>query len=333
MVRALSETALITGSTDGIGVTTARNILLGNNAVNEVLIHGRDDDRVRAATTSLQKSVANKGVIKKPSVATSKENVAVALPASDLSTVGGCYDLANSVLEYCSDSQSSIDLPTSKLKILMNNAGVYSNNLVRTKDGLELTFAVNVLAPFVVTSMLLPALLANGIRNKEKSNENGSRIVIASSISQSWTLSKDYWEDPQYHKRRYSAHGAYSESKLLDAMLTIEMAHQLHEVAGIDTSIVTCNCLDPGTVNTKMLLDGWGPIGIRVDDALDEAWCCTSADLEDASGQYFIGRSRSQASRCAYDTFHRKKLWQTLSELAPTAAAEWDRALQMYSTK
>lgn len=308
LVTALSETALITGSTDGIGVTTARNILIGNSGVNEVLVHGRDDDRVRAATTSIQNS------------ATKKKNAAVALPASDLSTIDGCYDLANYVLEYCSDSN---------LKILMNNAGVYSNDLVRTQDGLELTFAVNVLAPFAVTSMLLPTLLANGSGNNKGSN---SRIVIASSVSQSWRLSKDYWDDPQYRKRLYSAHSAYSESKLLDAMLTIEMAHRL-EVAGIDTSVVTCNCLDPGTVNTKMLLDGWGPIGIRVQDALDETWCCTSPELENLSGQYFVGRSRRQASKCAYDSFHREKLWETLSELAPRAAAEWDRAVQMYSVK
>ena len=342
MVTALANTALITGSTDGIGVTTARNILIGNNHVNEVLIHGRDDDRVRAATASIQKSVANTNTVNKPIVATMKRHDAVALPTSDISTIGGCYDLANNVLEYCHNTQSSAinsssntadPAATSNLSILMNNAGVYSNDLVRTQDGLELTFAVNVLAPFVVTSMLLSTLFANGTRNNEKSTDAGSRIVIASSVSQSWKLPKDYWEDPQYHKRPYSAHGAYSESKLLDAMLTIEMAHRLHEVAGIDKSIVTCNCLDPGTVNTKMLLDGWGSIGIHVDDALDETWCCTSSELQDISGQYFVGRSRRQASGCAYDSIHRKKLWQTLSELAPAAATEWDRAIQMYSTK
>lgn len=326
IVNAFSETALVTGSTDGIGLTTARNILVGNNAVNEVLIHGRAEDRVRATTTFIQELGGR------------KRNAVVALPASDLSTIDGCYGLANNVLKYSSDSlqnpkisysKSAPSVPNSNLKILMNNAGVYSSNLIRTQDGLESTFAVNVLAPFVVTSMLLPTLLANGSRNNK---ESSSRIVIASSVSQSWKLSKDYWDDPQYHNRQYYAHSAYSESKLLDAMLTIEMAHRLHDVAGIDTSVVTCNCLDPGTVNTKMLLDGWGPIGIRVDDALDETWCCTSPELEHVSGQYFVGRSRRQASQCAYDSFHRQKLWETLSELAPAAALEWDRAVEMYST-
>mmetsp|Transcript_26460 Transcript_26460/g.62167 ORF Transcript_26460/g.62167 Transcript_26460/m.62167 type:complete len:115 (+) Transcript_26460:161-505(+) len=114
-------------------------------------------------------------------------------------------------------------------------------------------------------------------------------------------------------------------------MLTMEMADRLKD-NGIQPSVLTCNCLDPGTVNTKMLLDGWGAIGIDVDDALDESWCCTSPDLDGISGQYFVGRSPRHASQCAYDSFHRKKLWQTLSELAPTAAAEWDRAIQQYST-
>lgn len=309
---ATTATALITGSTDGIGVTTARSILSGENGLNKVLIHGRDEDRIRSAVEGIALAGRNSeaGVVP----------AAVPLPASDLSTADGCYDLAKSVLASGHSSH---------LKVLMNNAGVYSNRLVRTRDGLELTFAVNVLAPFVVTSMLLSTLLENGSINTKVA---ASRIVIASSVSQSWKLPKDYWEDPQYHKRAYSAHGAYSESKLLDAVLTFEMAHRLNEVVGA-SSVLTCNCLDPGTVNTKMLLDGWGPIGIPVDSALDETWCCTSRELEGVSGEYFVGRSSRRASGCAYDSYHRDKLWETLSELAPEAAAEWDRAVELYTAK
>jgi len=184
------------------------------------LIHGRDDDRVRAAVISIQNSAENTSDIKKFNIATTtKRNVAVALPASDISTIGGCYDFSNSVLGHCRDTQSrppktssesaaaaAAAAGTSNLKILMNNAGVYSNGLIRTPDGLELTFAVNVLAPFVVTSMLVSTLLANGSRSDNTSNDIGSRIVIASFLSQSWKLPKDYWEDPQYQKRSYSAH-------------------------------------------------------------------------------------------------------------------------------
>ena len=336
---ALTDTVLITGSTDGIGVTTARNILYKHN----VLIHGRDEDRIRIAADSLRNNNNNNNnssnnirSMKKGSVTstattttTTEKNLVVPLPAADLSTIKGCYDLAREVKECCNSSTGD----GMNLKILVNNAGIYSNRLIRTPDGLESTFAVNVLAPFILSSMLLSTLLANGSNDKNSSNNNNnnnrSRIVIASSVSQSWKLPKDYWDDPQYVQRLYSAHGAYSESKLLVAMLTMEMAHRLDKL----TSIVTCNCLDPGTVNTKMLIDGWGPIGIGVNDALDESWCCQSSELEGISGQYFVSRTSRKASSDAYDTIQRDKLWRTLSELAPKAAAEWDRAVSMYSSE
>ena len=70
----------------------------------------------------------------------------------------------------------------------------------------------------MVTCRLLKKLLEHGIASKSSQ----SRIVIASSVSQSWKLSEDYWDDVHYKKRPYSAHGAYSESKLLDAISRIE---------------------------------------------------------------------------------------------------------------
>jgi NAD(P)-dependent dehydrogenase (short-subunit alcohol dehydrogenase family) len=331
---AFTDTVLITGSTDGIGVTTARNIL---GSTHNILIHGRDEDRIRIAADSLRNNNNNNirrsmkgGAASKTT--TEKKNLVVPLPPADLSTIRGCYDLAREVKELCNSSSTGTGTGTGdsdmNLKILVNNAGIYSNRLIRTTDGLESTFAVNALAPFILSSMLLSALLANGSYDKNNNN-NRSRIVIASSVSQSWKLPKDYWDDPQYEERSYSAHGAYSETKLLDAMLTIEMAHRLDKL----TSIVTCNCLDPGTVNTKMLIDGWGPIGIDVNDALDETWCCQSSELEGISGQYFVSRTSRKASSDAYDTVQRDKLWQILSELAPESAAEWDRAVSMYSSK
>jgi len=108
---------------------------------------------------------------------------------------------------------------------------------------LEETFAVNVLAPFVVTSLLLPLLTA----------KDGSRIVIVSSISQCSDI-RD-WDDVMKREKRYSDHLAYSESKLMDAMLTMEMADRLKKLGA---GRITVNTLDPGTVNTKMLLAGWG---------------------------------------------------------------------------
>jgi NAD(P)-dependent dehydrogenase (short-subunit alcohol dehydrogenase family) len=281
-------TALVTGSTDGIGVTTAKNLAAkGYN----VLIHGRSEKRVLEATKTIQTFSKNSGAKIFP------------LPAQDISTVKGCESLVQHVLEKC--QQENL-----QLSILMNNAGVYEEKLQTTKDGLEMTFAVNVMAPFIITSHLLPTLL------KQK-----SRIVIASSISQCSSIR--HWGDLHYSKRPFSAHGAYSESKLFDAMLCMEFAERFTN-AGIGTDKITCNCLDPGTVNTKMLLAGWGRCGIDVEDALDETWLCTSDEVEDVTGRYFVWKSDRTASRDAYDKKEREKMWQVLSKISPKAANMWN---------
>jgi NAD(P)-dependent dehydrogenase (short-subunit alcohol dehydrogenase family) len=281
---------LITGATDGIGRTTARNVA---KSFDRVLVHGRDDQRI-------QQTVKEIG-----------EDKAVALPPADLSNIDQCRALATNVRAVCADRGLT-------LSTLLNNAGVYSEQHCLTNDGrTELTFAVNVLAPFVLTSLLLDLVQ--------------DRIVIASSISQCRSV-RD-WDDLHYQTKRrsYSAHDAYSESKLLDAMLTIEMADRLSQRSGplsttttTTTTTPTCNCLDPGTVNTKMLLAGWGKIGIPVDAALDETWLCTSPEVANVTGKYFVHRSSSRASAVAYDAQERKKLWNILADLAPDAASVWN---------
>ena len=289
---AAEKTALVTGSTDGIGLVTAKNLAAkGYN----VLIHGRNKDRIRSAVNKVS------SFSKERSTSTS---CAVPLPARDLSTVAGTEQLAVDVLAACQEQNLSLD-------VLMNNAGVYSEDFVLTNDGLEQTFAVNVVAPFVLTSVLLDKLLES---------EKG-RIVIASSLSQCGRI-RD-WDDLSYGKRSYSAHGAYSESKLLDAMLTVEFAERL-KAAGLSPEKITCNCLDPGTVNTKMLLAGWGSIGIDVEDAMDETWLCSSKEVEGSTGQYFTYRSARRASGSAYDETERNKLWTILASLSPNAAQRWE---------
>ena len=297
--EALSRPAvLVTGSTDGIGVTTAKRMAAKGY---DVLIHGRDANRIERASSIVKKYVENH------SSETANSRI-FTLPPIDLSTIDGGRKLADAVKALC-EKESDLHLT-----VLMNNAGVYAEEHVVTSDGLELTFAVNVVAPFVLTSLLLPTLL----------KEPKSRIVVASSISQCRSI-RD-WDDLHYERRPFSSHAAYSESKLLDAMLTIEMADRLqnNDAGLLGTDRITCNCLDPGTVNTKMLLAGWGPCGIDVEDALDQTWLCSSDDVDSVSGKYFVYKSERQASSSAYDAKERAKLWSVLSKLAPDAAEMWN---------
>lgn len=281
------RTALITGSTDGIGLTTAKN--LASKGYN-VILHGRDPKRISNAVEKV-KSFAN---ISSDQIYTIE---------SDLSTVHGAKKMVQFTQELLQKNGLSLD-------VLMNNAGVFEEKHTLTEDNLEMTFAVNVMAPFVITSGLLPALLEN---------KNQSRIVIASSISQCRSI--DYWDDLQFHNRSYSSHRSYSESKLFDAMLAAEFATRLTK-AGYGTSKITCNSLDPGTVNTKMLFAGWGRCGINVDSALDELWLCTSEEVRDVSGTYFCWKSPSKSAD-NYKETERQKMWDILSTIDPDSAKQW----------
>lgn len=301
--HSIRPTALVTGSTDGIGVTTAKH-LAARRGYN-VLIHGRNEARIAKAVETVQ-SFCDKN-------SSNDSGRVVPLPAADISTVLGCENLVASIQ---STLQQDGNEDLEALTVLVNNAGVYEESLSLTTDGLEMTFAVNVLAPFVITSLLLPTLLL--LQPK-------SCIVIASSISQGRSI-RD-WDDVAYcNKHGYSAHGAYSDSKLLDAMLSMEMASRLQN-AGLGTDRITCNCLDPGTVNTKMLLAGWGRIGMNVEDALDQTYLCSSPEVESVTGAYFVGSSSRRAPSAAYDIKERDKLWTLLAGLAPQAAKAWDSAL------
>lgn len=300
VTRSLQQAILVTGSTDGIGLTTAKEMASKGY---DVIIHGRNQARIDQALSQVKETMQKQ----QRSYARPLSRV-VSLPPADISTLNGMQVLVQSLLDLCQNE------PNLRLNIIMHNAGVFENDRVITADGLETTFAVNVLAPFVITSLLLPKLL-------ETTN---SKIVVASSISQCQSIQN--WDDLQYEKRTYSSHRAYSESKLLDAMLTMEMAFRLQKSANLGIDRVTCNCLDPGTVNTKMLLAGWGRCGIEVEDALDEAWLCSSNEVDMPTGRYFVNRSDRRASSSAYEADERAKLWSMLSEISPEAASIWEFA-------
>lgn len=294
---------LITGSTDGIGVTTAKNLAtIKESPYTDIIIHGRNEDRIRKAKDIIERFMDGTQKVNNDA----RTNV-WALPPTDLSTIHGSRMVASHVQKLCEDENL-------QLTCIMNNAGVFSQSRTITDDGLELTFAVNVVSMFVLTSLLLPTMLLS-------QEQHQRRIVIASSISQCRAIND--WDDLSYTKRPYSAHTAYSESKLLDAMLTMEFAERLKQ-AGYTTKHITCNCLDPGTVNTKMLLAGWGPCGINVNDALDETWLCSSSDVAAVTGRYFVYQNDSKASLSAYDIQQRSKLWSILSDLAPDASSVWN---------
>jgi NAD(P)-dependent dehydrogenase (short-subunit alcohol dehydrogenase family) len=267
------RSVLVTGATRGIGLETAVR-LAGLGA--DVLVHGRDEDRGAAALAAVR--------------AASSPVAAPALYTADLSTLAGVRGLAAAVLQ---------DRP--RLDVLVANAGVYAPERVQTADGLELTFAVNAVAPLVLACALLPALRAAA----------PARVVILSSASH-WTGELD-WDDLQLAAPgAYDGLRAYDRSKLAVLMLTLALARRL------DGSGVTAVCLDPGDVATAMLAAGWPDLpGISVEDgAVTSVYLASSPEAAGLSGAYFEDGAAVTPLAAALDLAAQERLWAGVEAVA-----------------
>eukprot|EP00928_Gymnodinium_smaydae_P033153 TRINITY_DN23826_c0_g1_i1.p1 TRINITY_DN23826_c0_g1~~TRINITY_DN23826_c0_g1_i1.p1 ORF type:complete len:287 (-),score=45.05 TRINITY_DN23826_c0_g1_i1:90-914(-) len=263
-----SRIFLITGATDGIGELTAS--LLAKEG-STVLIHGRDPAKVERVVSDLSR---------KHPEATLRGFVA------DLSSLAEVRRLGKEVAEA---------FPV--IHGLANNAGTFAGNYTGrrlvTADGNEYTLAVNVLAPFLLTSLLLENVRASG----------AGRILVTSSISAG---SNEKLADLQC-ERGWSDHTSYELSKLCDAMFAME----LHERYA-DPPRLCFHTMDPGTVDTKMLRAGWGR-GAPVSTATTTFQMLTQDQYQTSSGsgsRYCCGEKEAS----------RSKLW---SQLEALTGATW----------
>lgn len=266
-----SRVFLVTGSTDGIGKFTAE--LLAKEGCT-VLVHGRNPAKVERVVEELR------GISGNPELHGF---------VADLSLMSEVRSLAASVAER---------FPV--IHGLLNNAGTfdgdYSGKRVVTAEGNEYSLAVNVMAPFLLTSLLLENVKASG----------AGRIIVTSSLSSGCS---DALADLQC-ERQWTAHRAYSLSKLCDAMVAIE----LHERYGAPPRLCF-HTLDPGTVDTKMLRAGWWSGGASVRTATESFEMLTQ-------DRYQLESGRNEGGGRAGDA-QRKKLWKDLEALT---GAQWPAA-------
>jgi retinol dehydrogenase 12 len=267
------KTVLVTGATRGMGLETAVR-LAGLGA--GVLVHGRDAARGADALAAVR-AVAAPGA--RPS-----------LLLADLSTLDGVRALADDVAR-----------DRGRLDVLVANAGVFAPERRETADGLELTFAVNVVAPVLLAARLLPALRAAA----------PARIVILSSASH-WT-GEIRWDDLQLARPgAYTPLRAYDQSKLAVLMLTLALARRLQG------SGVTAVCLDPGDVATTMLATGWPDLpGIAVEDgAVTSVYLASSPGAAGLSGVYLEDGEIKRPLAAALDVSSQERLWAAVETLA-----------------
>ncbi len=272
----LGHVAVVTGATRGIGYATAMQLAqLGA----EVVLVGRDERRLDAVRVEARASTGNERV----------------------SWVRA--DFASLVSVRVAAKEIARRWPA--IHVLVNNAGVNVARRTTTADGHEMTFAVNHLAPFLLTTLLLPAL----------SRGAPSRIVTVTSVFAHF--GRVDFDDLMYERRRYSSTGAYNQSKLANVMSTIELAGYLGE------SGITVNCVSPGLVATDLLREHmWSavrwlrplwqwPLMTPDRAARRVVRVATSDALATVTGHSFAGSARPiSVPRRARDAGARARLWE-----------------------
>jgi NAD(P)-dependent dehydrogenase (short-subunit alcohol dehydrogenase family) len=253
---------LVTGSTDGIGKLTAIDLAKQfKNAT--ILIHGRSREKLQKSLVDIKKAGSNPNI--EPWLA-------------DFSSMDEVSDMAKDILT----KHPSINL-------LINNAGAGFAASRYGKDGIEMRLAVNYLAPFLLTHVLLPAL----------KKPQGARIVNVASAGQSAIHFDDIMLE-----NKFDGVTAYTQSKLALIMFTLDMAEKLLP------DHITVNSLHPGTyLDTGMVREaGITPQGTAQSGADAIVYLATSPDLENITGKYFNLKKEARAHAQAYDTDARQRL-------------------------
>lgn len=277
---------LITGGTRGIGRVTARAV--AQNGLRVVIV-ARDEERARAVTESIR---------------TQTGSPAVDYLLADLSSQEQVRRLADEFARRYG-----------RLDVLVNNAGAIFTTRQITVDGIERTFALNHLAPFLLTNLLLDTLKASA----------PSRVVTVSSVAHRGAHMR--FDDPQFERRPYRAFAAYSQSKLANLLFTYELARRLGGTG------VTANALHPGVVASNFGRSNGGiwpalftlsrPFMISAErGAQTSIYLATAPEIEGITGEYFAHCRPSRSSAASYDVESQRRLWEMSERLTGLAAGE-----------
>lgn len=274
------KVCLVTGATSGIGKATA-TALAARGA--QVVIVGRRLPRIQAALKHIQSATGND---------------TVQYLQADFADLRQVAALAAAFKER---------FP--RLDVLVNDAGAYFNGRHDTPYGVEMTFLVNHLAPFVLTNHLLDIIQSSA----------PARIVNVASGSH-WQSTMDF--DDLGFKRGYFGMNAYARSKLANILFTYELARRLQG------SRVTVNALHPGYVATDIWRTNFPVVGpafkwftslfaLTPEEGADTViYLASSPEVEGVTGKYFIKRQVMPSSPLSYDENVARRLWQESERMA-----------------
>ena len=267
------KVCLVTGATSGIGLVTARE--LARQGAGVVLV-GRDPARCTPPSPAIKDQTGNSQI----------ESL-----LADLSSQQQVRELARQFRERCP-----------RLDVLINNAGGIWMNRQVTVDGLEMTVAVNHLAPFLLTHLLLDLLKAGAsVSGRQRSSRPHQRATL------------DF--DDLMAERNYGGWRQYCRSKLMNLLFTYELSRHL------DGTAVTANALHPGWVATGFAANnGWKGRLMRLtaglfaigpeEGARTVVYLASSPEVTAVSGRYFVREHAVPSSPASYDEAAQQRLWQ-----------------------
>jgi NAD(P)-dependent dehydrogenase (short-subunit alcohol dehydrogenase family) len=268
------KTVLVTGANAGIGRATATEL-------------ARMGARVLMACRS-----AERGAEAQAAVVAEVPGASTELLIADLSSGEGVRALAAQTLQH-----------TDRLDVLVNNAGVFTPSYIPTAGGLETQFAVNHLAPFLLTHLLRDLLVKSA----------PARVVTVS--SEAHKRGQIRWDDLQ-GERKYSGLQAYSQSKLANLLFNRELARRLGGTG------VTANALHPGVIGTRLLFTGFAPLRLLRPflktperGARTSVFLASAPAVERLTGLYYINLEPARPSPAARDDGAARRLWRISAEL------------------
>jgi NAD(P)-dependent dehydrogenase (short-subunit alcohol dehydrogenase family) len=264
---------LVTGSTDGIGRATARALAAGGM---QVIIHGRTKLKVDATLGALAEE----------------------LPGAALEGVS--FDVGSPAAVRRGVEQILARVPA--LHVLINNAGIFADERVVTDDGIELTFAVNYIGPFLLTELLAPRLEASATAAP-------SRVINVASIAH--TRGRIHLDDLTLAKG-WTGYAAYAMSKLASVMHAISLAEK-H-----DAGRLVAYSTHPGVISTKLLRQGFGPVAGAAAEvgARTQVRLAGEEVVSAPSGSYFSEGVQIPPAPSARDAAMRAALWDASVRLA-----------------
>lgn len=268
------QICVVTGATSGIGKETA-SVLASKGAI--VIVVGRNAKKCMVTTNSLKQQTGN---------------TQIDYVCADLSDLNQVRNLASILTQ----KYPCID-------VLVNNAGAYfKKRRYESKDGYEMTLALNYLSPFLLTSLLIESL---------KKSKQGRIINVASNAHFKGEIRLDDLQS----KQAYDGFNAYAQSKLALVIFTYELAQRLKNTN------ITVNALHPGLVATNFgKNNGWFRFYVRrvlkrheisaEEGAKTCVYLTASPEVTSCTGGYYIEEKRVKSSEKSYDQKLAKELWE-----------------------